>query len=105
MIETQANRLRELTDDYYHGLLDWEAYRKERGRLLDGLLHLELEDEIRQDVPNVAEESSLRKDELPSAEEVAPIHAAPSSDIPVSAVTVAEEKAPGRLTERVAVVG
>ena len=101
MIENEANRLRELTDDYYHGLLDWEAYRKERGRLLDGLLHLEVEDEITQDDPNVAEASSLRTDDLPSAEEVAPI----PSEIPVSAVTVGEEKAPSRLTERVAVVG
>lgn len=38
MIEDESVRLRDLVDDYYHGLIDVDSYRSERGRLLDALL-------------------------------------------------------------------
>lgn len=33
----QLQRLRDLVNDYYHGLLTAESYREQRGRLLDSL--------------------------------------------------------------------
>ena len=37
-IKEQSERLRSLTDDFYHGLLDWDGYRRQRGELLDALI-------------------------------------------------------------------
>ena len=45
-IDAKAERLRTLTDDFYHGLLDWDGYRHQRGELLDALLLDEADDAV-----------------------------------------------------------
>jgi len=57
-IDAKAERLRTLTDDFYHGLLDWDGYRRQRGELLDALLFDDADASVPTDAQPVDEEET-----------------------------------------------
>lgn len=70
MIETEANELRRLCEDYYHGLLPREQYRSRRARLIDSLVGLRpgTEDTTRPQGPAVAMPRAQPAPAVPAAE-------------------------------------